>query len=87
MTNYELMDNMSKYNEYFVGDTFPMDMVCFYNDIWNDWRKDNEIPMDDAISLWDYIMKTDNINNDDCDDFEMKQTLEQIKLLKIECDF
>ena len=87
MTNYELMDDMLKYDRDFVGDTFPMDMTCFYNDIWNDWRNDNQIPMNDAISLWDYIMKTNYINNDDCDDLEMKQIIEQIRLFKMECDF
>ena len=83
----QLFDNMYKYNENSVGDIFPMDMSCFYNDIWNDWRNDNQIPMNDAISLWDYMMKTDYINNDDCDDLEMKQTIEQIRLFKMECDF
>lgn len=87
MTNSELMYDMLKYDENFVGDTFPMDMSCFYNDIWNDWRKDHKIPMNDAISLWDYIMKTDYIYNRDCDDLDMKQTIEQIRLLKMECDF
>ena len=87
MTNYELMDDMLKYDRDFVGDTFPMDMTCFYNDIWNDWRNDNKIPMNDAISLWDYIMKTDYIDNSDCDDLEIKQIMETIRLLKMECDF
>lgn len=87
MTNYELMDDMLKYNNENVGDTFPMDSSCFFNDIWDDWRNDNKIPMNDAISLWDYIMKTNYINNDDCDDLEMKQTIEQIRLFKMECDF
>lgn len=87
MTNYELMDNMLEYDRDCVGDTFPMDMNCFYNDIWNDWRKDNKIPMNDALSLWDYIMKTDYIDNRDCDDLDMKQTIEQIRLFKMECDF
>lgn len=87
MTNYELMDDMLKYDQEFVGDTFPMDMTCFYHDIWNDWRNDNKIPMNDAISLWDYIMKTDYIDNRDCDALDIKAVIEQIRLLKKECDF
>lgn len=87
ITINELMSNMLEYNNYSVGDTFPMDMNCFYNDIWNDWRNDNQITMNDALSLWDYIMKTDYIDNRDCDDLDMKQIIEQIRLLKMECDF
>ena len=83
----QLFDNMYKYNKNSVGDVFPMDMSCFYNDIWNDWRIDNKIKLVDAISLWDYMMKTDFIDNRDCDDLEIKTIIEQIKLLKIECDF
>ena len=83
----KLFDNMFKYNENSVGDVFPMDMSCFYNDIWNDWRNDNQIKLVDAISLWDYMMKTDYIDNRDCDDLEIKTIIEQIRLLKIECDF
>ena len=87
MTIKQLYDNMFEYNNNFVGDIFPMDINCFYNDIWNDWRNDNKIPIVDALSLWDYIIKTDYINNVDCDDLEMKQTIEQIRLFKMECDF
>ena len=78
---------MLNYNNNSVGDYFPMDMNCFYSDIWNDWRNDNKIELVDALSLWDFIMKTDFIDNRDCDDLEMKQTMEQIKLFKMECDF
>ena len=34
-----------------------------------------------------YIMKTDDIDNRDCDDLEIKQIIETIRLLKIDCDF
>ena len=87
MTITQLMDNMLKYNENFVGDTFPMDINCFYNDIWNDWRTDNKIPMDDALSLWDNMMKTDLIDNDDCANLDIKEIIERIRLLKKDCDF
>ena len=81
---------MFEYNRDFVGDIFPMDMSCFYNDIWNDWKNDNKIPMDDALSLWDNMMKTDlidNTNGDEENELENKQICEKIRLLKIECDF
>lgn len=87
MTIKQLYDNMFEYNENSVGGSFPMDMSCFYNDIWNDWRNDNQIKLDDALSLWDYVMKTDDIDNSDCDDLEIKQIMERIRLLKIDCDF
>ena len=87
MTIKQLYDNMFEYNENSVGDIFPMDMSCFYNDIWNDWRNDNKIPIVDALSLWDYVIKTDDIDNSDCDDLEIKQIMEQIRLLKIDFDF
>ena len=87
MTIDKLIDDMEKYNNEFVGEYFPMNMNCFYNDIWNDWRNDNQIKLVDALSLWDYIMKTDNIDNSDCDDLDIKKIIEQIRLLKIECDF
>ena len=87
MTIKQLYDNMFEYNANSVGDIFPMDMSCFYNDIWNDWRNDNKIKLDDALSLWDYVMKTDCIDNSDCDNLEIKQIMEQIRLLKIDFDF
>ena len=87
MTIKQLYDNMFEYNANSVGEIFPMDMSCFYNDIWNDWRNDNQIKLDDALSLWDYVMKTDCIDNSDCDDLEIKQICEKIRLMKIDCDF
>ena len=76
------------YNKENVGDTFPMDMSIFYNDIWNDWRRDNNISLNDALTLWDWAMKADNfIENDDDYSLEHKTIQQEIKKLKIECDF
>ena len=90
MTITKLMDNMFEYNNNCVGDIFPMDRSCFYNEIWNDWKNDNKIPMDDALSLWDNMMKTDLIDNtmgDEENELENKQICEKIRLMKIDCDF
>ena len=76
------------YNKDNVGDTFPMDMSIFYNDIWNDWRRDNNISLNDALTLWDWAMKAGNfIENDDDYSLEHKTIQQEIKKLKIECDF
>ena len=84
----KLMENMLEYNRDCVGDEFPMNTSCFYSDIWNDWRKDNQIPLVDALALWDYIMTTHWIYNDIEDyDLEYKEICEQIRLLKKDCDF
>lgn len=83
----KLYENMWKYNNDYVGDWFPMSSYCFYHDIWNDWRNDNQIPLVDALSLWDYMMPTDDIDNRDCDGLDIKVVIEQIRLLKKECDF
>lgn len=87
MTIKKLFDDMFNYNNDSVGDIFPMDMSCFYYDIWNDWRNDNQIKLVDALSLWDYIIKTEWIDNSDCDSLDVKTVMEKIRLLKIECDF
>jgi hypothetical protein len=83
----KLYENMWKYNNENVGDLFPMDSFCFYNDIWNDWRNDNKIPLVDALLLWNYMMTTDYIDNRDCDSLDIKAVIEQIRLLKKDCDF
>lgn len=83
----KLYENMWKYNNEHVGDTFPMDLSCLYHDIWNDWRTDNKIPMVDALLLWDYMMTTDDIDNRDCDSLDIKGVIEEIRLLKKDCDF
>ena len=88
MTMKELMENMWQYNCDFVGDTFPMNTACFYNDIWNDWKNDNKISMDDAIALWDNMMKAGYIYNDAEDyDLEYKDICEKIRLMKKDSDF
>ena len=87
MTIKQLFDDMYQYNENAVGDIFPMDMNCFYNDVWNDWKNDNKIKLVDALALWDYIIKTEWIDNSDCDSLDVKNVIEQIRLLKIECEF
>lgn len=87
MTIKQLFVDMYNYNYDSVGDMFPMDMNCFYNDIWNDWRNDNQIKLVDALSLWDYMIKTEWIDNSDCDSLDVKSVMEKIRLLKIECDF
>lgn len=88
MEIHELFSNMWDYNSDYVGDTFPMDMSIFYNDIWNDWRKDNKISLNDALTLWDWAMKAENfIENDDDYSLEHKTIQQEIKKLKMECDF
>lgn len=87
----KLYENMWEYNHKNVGDWFPMSSWCFYHDIWNDWRNDNQIPLVDALSLWDYMMTTDDIDNDperdDHTSLDEKELWEQIRLLKKDCDF
>lgn len=88
MEIHELVSNMWIYNKDNVGDTFPMDMSIFYSDIWNDWRRDNNISLNDALTLWDWAMKADNcIENDNDYSLEHKTIQQEIKKLKIECDF
>ena len=96
MTIKQLFDDMWEYNNIHDEFTFPMGIKDFYIYIWNDWRKDNKIKLVDALALWDYMIKTElvdeNYSYDDGEDFEIhvldvKNIIEQIRLLKIECDF
>ena len=83
----DLIISVWNYNRDFVGDEFPMDMSCFYSDIWNDWRNDNKISLNDALSVWDWFMKSVWIVNDDDYILDYKNLQQEIKKLKIECDF
>ena len=83
----DLINSVWNYNRDFVGDEFPMDMSIFYNDIWNDWRNDNKISLNDALSVWDWFMKSEWIVNDDDYSLEHKTIQQEIKKLKMECDF
>ena len=57
------------------------------HEIWNDWRRDNNISLNDALAVWDWIMKIKNIENDDDYSLEHKIIQQEIKKLKMECDF
>lgn len=83
----DLINSVWNYNRDCVGDEFPMDMWVFYSDIWNDWRNDNKISLNDALSVWDWFMKSEFIVNDDDYSLEHKTIQQEIKKLKIECDF
>lgn len=83
----DLINSVWNYNRDCVGDEFPMDMWVFYSDIWNDWRNDNKISLNDALSVWDWFMKSEFIVNDDDYSLEHKTIHQEIKKLKIECDF
>lgn len=87
MKIYDLVNSAWNYNRDCVGDEFPMDMSIFYNDIWNDWRNDNKISLNDALSVWDWFMKSDFIENDDDYSLEHKTIQQEIKKFKMECDF
>lgn len=83
----DLINSVWNYNRDFVVDTFPMDMWVFYADIWNNWRNDNKISLNDALTLWDWFMKSGWIENDDDYSLEHKTIQQEIKKLKMECDF
>ena len=57
------------------------------HEIWNDWRRDNNISLNDALAVWDWIMKIKNIENDDDYSLEHKIIQQEIKKLKMGCDF
>lgn len=61
--------------------------VFVYADVWNDWRNDNKISLNDALSVWDWFMKSDFIENDDDHSLDYKTIQQEIKRLKMECDF
>ena len=96
MTIKQLFDDMWEYNNNRGEINFPMGINDFYNYIWNDWKNDNKIKLVDALALWDYMIKSGWVDEiysyDDEEDFEfhvldVKKAIEQIRLLKIECDF
>ena len=96
MTIKQLFDDMWVYNNNRGEINFPMGINDFYNYIWNDWKNDNKIKLVDALALWDYMIKSGWVDEiysyDDEEDFEfhvldVKKAIEQIRLLKIECDF
>lgn len=83
----DLINSVWNYNRDCVGVEFPKDMSCFYYDIWNDWRHYNKISLNDALDVWDWFMKSEWIENDDDYSLEHKTIQQEIKKLKIECDF
>ena len=88
MTIDKLKNDFWIYDRDCWGAEFPMNSISF-NEIWENWRIDNKINIKDAILLWDDMIKTDWIDNTigDYDDIDYKKLYQQIRLLKINCDF
>ena len=88
MTIDKLKENFWIYDRDCWGCSFPMNAISF-NEIWENWRIDNKIKLNDALLLWDDMIKTDWIDNTigDFDDLDYKQLYQQISMLRINCDF
>ena len=83
---------MSSFFKYYLRDgkyASPLDIFAYKKE-WDDWRITNKIALKESLMLWDEMTNLAWVEKripDGYTEKDYKQLCEEIRLLKIECDF